>query len=77
MTARACEAPGQGQRRGTLEYLRLLKLTSETDLFQVEMMLLEYTSPPYPAWSVEGLRRLLLRSWENVPWNRERRQYPT
>jgi len=49
-----------GPRRGTLEYLRLLKLTAETDLGQVEMMLVEYMCPPYPAWSVEALRRLLL-----------------
>jgi transposase len=50
----------EGPRRGTLEYLRLLKLTSETDLREVELMLVEYTCPPYPAWSVEGLRRTLL-----------------
>jgi transposase len=48
-----------GQRHGTLEYLRLLKLTSETNLVEVELMLVEYTCPPYPAWSVEGLRQLL------------------
>ena len=49
-----------GQRRGTVEYLRLLKLTSETEIGDVEMMLVEYTCPPYPAWSVEELRQLLL-----------------
>jgi transposase len=49
-----------GQRPGTVEYLRLLKLTSETNLVEVEMMLVEYTCPPYPAWSVEALRQLLL-----------------
>jgi hypothetical protein len=49
-----------GQRHGNLEYLRLLKLTSETNMVEVEMMLIEYTCPPYPAWSVEGLRQLLL-----------------
>lgn len=48
-----------GPRHGTLEYLRLLKLTSETKLVEVELMLVEYTSPPYPPWSVEGLRQLL------------------
>jgi hypothetical protein len=48
-----------GRRRGTLEYLRLLKLTSEFDVREVELMLVEYTCPPYPAWSVEGLRRTL------------------
>lgn len=52
----------QGQRRGTVEYLRLLKLTSETNLRDVEMMLVEYTCPPYPPWSVEALRQLLLPS---------------
>lgn len=49
-----------GPRHGTLEYLRLLKLTSETNIVEVEMMLVEYTSPPFPPWSVEGLRQLLL-----------------
>jgi hypothetical protein len=49
-----------GQRHGTLEYLRLLKLTSETNIVEVELMLVEYTCPPYPTWSVEGLRQLLL-----------------
>jgi transposase len=49
-----------GPRHGTLEYLRLLKLTSETKLVEVEMMLVEYTSPPFSPWSVEGLRQLLL-----------------
>lgn len=51
-----------GPRRGTVEYLRLLKLTSETNFRDVEMMLIEYTCPPYPAWSVETLRQLLLPS---------------
>ena len=50
----------QGPRRGTLEYLRLLKLTAETDPGAVELMLVEYTCPPYPAWSVEEIRRTLL-----------------
>jgi hypothetical protein len=49
-----------GPRHGTLEYLRLLKLTSETNSLEVEMMLVEYTCPPYPPWSVAGLRQLLL-----------------
>lgn len=49
-----------GQRQGALEYLRLLKLTSESSLREVEMMLVEYTCPPYPTWSVEALRQLLL-----------------
>ncbi len=50
----------QGPRRGTLEYLRLLKLTSETDPGAVELMLVEYTCPPYPRWSVDEIRKTLL-----------------
>jgi len=50
----------QGQRRGTLEYLHLLKLTSETDPGAVELMLVEYVCPPYPAWSVDQIRKTLL-----------------
>jgi len=50
----------QGPRRGTLEYLRLLKLTSETDPGAVEQMLVEYTCPPYPRWSVDEIRKTLL-----------------
>jgi len=50
----------QGPRRGTLEYLRLLKLTSETDPGAVELMLVEYVCPPYPAWSVDQIRKTLL-----------------
>jgi transposase InsO family protein len=50
----------QGSRRGTLEYLRLLKLTSETGPGEVELMLVEYTCPPYPAWSVAEIRKTLL-----------------
>ncbi len=50
----------QGPRRGTLEYLRLLKLTSETDAGAVELMLVEYVCPPYPAWSVDQIRKTLL-----------------
>jgi hypothetical protein len=38
----------------------LLKLTSETSMADVEMMLIEYTSPPYPAWNVQALRQLLM-----------------
>ena len=50
----------QGARRGTLEYLRLLKLTAETGPGEVELMLVEYTCPPFPAWSVDDIRRVLL-----------------
>ena len=50
----------QGPRRGTLEYLRLLKLTAETDPGAVELMLVEYVCPPYPAWNVDQIRKTLL-----------------
>jgi hypothetical protein len=42
-----------------VEYLQLLKLTSEVKQTDVEVMLADFTSPPYPAWSVEELRRTL------------------
>src|SRR5487761_2307007 len=45
-----------GQRRGTVEYLRLLKLTIEVGTNSVEVMLADYLSPPYPVWSVAELR---------------------
>jgi hypothetical protein len=50
----------KGQRRAVVEYLQLLKLTSEVKQGDVELMLVDFTSPPYPAWSVEQLRRILL-----------------
>jgi len=40
--------------------LHLLKLTSETDAGAVELMLVEYVCPPYPAWSVDQIRKMLL-----------------
>jgi hypothetical protein len=49
----------QGRRRGVVEYLQLLKLTSEVRQTDVELMLVDFTSPPRPAWSVEQLRRAL------------------
>jgi len=49
----------QGQRRGGVEYLRLLKLASEVGESEIEVMLADYQSPPYPAWSVDELRRIL------------------
>jgi transposase len=49
----------QGQRGGAVEYLRLLKLASEVGESDIEVMLADYLSPPDPAWSVEGLRRIL------------------
>ena len=51
----------KGQRRGVMEYLQLLKLTSEVKQTDVEVMLADFTSPPFPAWSVEELRRTLSR----------------
>jgi hypothetical protein len=48
-----------GQRGGAVEYLRLLKLASEVGESDIEVMLADYLSPPYPAWSVEALRRIL------------------
>ncbi len=49
----------QGPRRGTLEYLRLLKLASEVGEREVEFMLVDFVSPPYPAWRVDQLREWL------------------
>jgi hypothetical protein len=50
----------KGQRRAVVEYLQLLKLTSEVKQADVELMLVDFISPPYPVWSVEQLRRLLM-----------------
>ena len=49
----------QGQRGGAVEYLRLLKLASEVGESDIEVMLADYLTPPYPAWSVEELRHIL------------------
>jgi hypothetical protein len=49
----------QGQRRGAVEYLRLLKLASEVGESDIQVMLADFLSPPYPAWSVDELRRIL------------------
>jgi hypothetical protein len=49
----------QGQRRGSVDYLRLLKLAGEVGASQVEVMLADYLSPPYPVWSVAELGRIL------------------
>lgn len=49
----------QGRRKGSLEYLRLLKLASEIGERDLELMLVEYVCPPYPAWTVDDLRSLL------------------
>jgi hypothetical protein len=48
-----------GQRGGAVEYLRLLKLASEVGESDIEVMLADYLSPPYPTWSVGELRRIL------------------
>jgi transposase len=48
-----------GQRGGAVEYLRLLKLASEVGESDIEVMLADFLSPPYPAWSVGELRRRL------------------
>jgi hypothetical protein len=48
-----------GRRGGTVEYLRLLKLASEVGESDLEVMLADVLSPPYPAWSVQELRRIL------------------
>ncbi len=48
-----------GPRGGAVEYLRLLKLASEVGESDIEVMLADYLSPPYPVWSVAELRRLL------------------
>ena len=48
-----------GPRQGSLEYLRLLKLASEVGQADLELMLVEYVCPPYPAWTVDELRGLL------------------
>jgi hypothetical protein len=49
----------RGPRRGVVEYLQLLKLTSEVQQHDVELMLIDYLSPPGASWSVEQLRRTL------------------
>jgi transposase len=48
-----------GRRHGGLEYLRLLKLASDVGEHDVELMLVEYVSPPHPKWTVDELRGLL------------------
>jgi hypothetical protein len=48
-----------GARRGAVEYLRLLKLASEVGEADVELMLVEFTCPPYPPWSVDQVRQWL------------------
>ena len=50
-----------GHRRGVLEYLQLLKLTSQVRQADVEIMLTDFLSPPGCAWTVEQIRHALLR----------------
>jgi hypothetical protein len=49
-----------GARHGSLEYLRLLKLTTEVEARDLELMLVEFVCPPYPKWTVEDLRKIVL-----------------
>ena len=51
----------QGQRRGVVEYLQLLKLTSQVRQNDVELMLIDFFSPPGSVWTVEHIRQALLR----------------
>ncbi len=50
----------RGQRRGVVEYLQLLKLTSQVRQSDVELMLVDFLSPPGCAWNVEQIRRALV-----------------
>jgi hypothetical protein len=49
----------RGPRRGVVEYLQLLKLTSQVRQNDVELMLIDFLSPPGSAWNVEQIRRTL------------------
>lgn len=50
----------RGERRGVLEYLQLLKLTSQVRQSDVELMLIDFLSPPGCTWNVEQIRRALV-----------------
>jgi hypothetical protein len=60
----------RGPRRGVVEYLQLLKLTSQVRQSDVELMLIDFLSPPGVAWNVEQIRQALVPSaqpvWEVV-----------
>jgi len=56
-----------GRRPGSLEYLRLLKLASEVGQTDLELMLVEYVCPPYPAWTVDQLRGMLKPETRSQP----------
>ena len=49
-----------GSRPGALEYLRLLKLSTEVEAADLELMLVEWVCPPYPKWTVDDLRKIVL-----------------
>jgi transposase len=49
-----------GPRKGTLEYLRLLKLSTEVEGNDLELMLVEFVCPPHPSWTVDDLRNIVL-----------------
>jgi len=49
-----------GSRKGSLEYLRLLKLSAEVEATDLELMLVEFVCPPYPKWTVDDLRKSVL-----------------
>jgi transposase len=61
MFRQACDSlvAQRGQRRGVVEYLQLLKLTSQVRQSDVELMLLDFLSPPGSAWNVEQIRQAL------------------
>ncbi len=50
----------RGPRRGVVEYLQLLKLTSQVRQNDVELMLIDFLYPPGRAWTVEQIRRVLV-----------------
>jgi len=50
----------RGPRGGVVEYLQLLKLTSQVRQSDVELMLIDLLSPPGCAWNVEQIRRALV-----------------
>jgi hypothetical protein len=50
----------RGQRRGVVEYLQLLKLTSQVRQSDVELMLIDFLSPPGVPWNVEQIRQALV-----------------
>jgi hypothetical protein len=52
----------RGPRRATVEYLQLLKFTSQVRQNDVELMLIDFLNPPGSAWTVEQIRQALLGS---------------